>query len=102
MPLVSLVLTEADGPLDSEEIKRRAIRWLDESRSMGAHIGLEEGAEAAEIEAAVRRMRRRKLIAEQSGGGFAPVARERPLLTYYAASIVQLRAELQRKLSGPE
>ena len=102
VPLVSLVLTEADGPLDSEEIRRRAIRWLDESRSLGAHIGLEEGAEAAEIEAAVRRMRRRKLIAEQSGGGFAPVARERPLLTYYAASIVQLRAELQRKLSGPE
>ena len=101
VPLVSLVLTEADGPLDSEEIKRRAIRWLDESRSMGAHIGLEEGAEAAEIEAAVRQMRRRRLIAEQGGGGFAPVARERPLLTYYAASIVQLRAELQRKLSGP-
>ena len=27
---------------------------------------------------------------------------ERALLTYYAASIVQVRTQLQRKLSGPE
>ena len=102
VPLVSLILTEADGPLEAEEIKSRALRWLNDVRELGAHIGLREGSEAAEIEAAVNRMRKRRLIAEQSGGGLAPAAAERALLTYYAASIVQVRAQLQRKLSGPE
>ena len=47
-------------------------------------------------------MRKRRLIAEQECGGLAPVAGERPLLAYYAASVVQLRAQLQKKLSGSE
>ena len=102
VPLVSLILTEADGPLPAEEIKGRALRWLNDVRELGAHIGLREGSEAAEIEAAVNRMRKRRLIAERSGGELAPVAAERALLTYYAASIVQVRTQLQRKLSGPE
>ena len=102
VPVVSLIVTEADRPLEAEEIKSRAMRWLDDVHALGAHIGLKKGNEAAEIEAAVIRMRKRKLIEEQTGGGLTPVAQERPLLTYYAASIVQVRAQLQRKLSGPE
>ena len=102
VPLVSLILSEADRPLEAEEIKGRAMRWLNEVRALGAHIGLKEGSESAEIETAVQRMHRRRLIAKQSGGGLAPVAAERALLTYYAASIVQLRAQLQQKPSGPE
>lgn len=102
VPLVSSVVTAADEPLTAEEIKRRAIRWLDDARALGAHIALKDGDEAAEIEAAVHRMRKRRLIAEQECGGLAPVAGERPLLAYYAASVVQLRAQLQKKLSGPE
>ncbi len=102
VPLVSLILSEADGPLETEEIKSRAMRWLHEVRTLGAHIGLKQGSEAAEIDEAVQRMRRRRLIAKQGDSGLAPVAAERALLTYYAASIVQLRAHLQQKPSGPE
>ena len=102
VPVVSLIVTEADRPLDAEEIKSRAMRWFDEVRALGAHIGLKDGSEPAEIEAAVQRMRRRKLIEKQESGRLVPVAQERPLLTYYAASIVQVRAQLQRKHCGPE
>lgn len=100
VPLISSIVTEADGPLKLEEIKSRAMRWLDDTRAIGAHIALKEGGEAAEIEAAVQRMRRRRLIAEQ-GGGLAPVSGERPLLAYYAASVEQVRSELQKKAVRP-
>lgn len=102
VPLVSSVVTAADEPLPAEEIKSRAVRWLDDARELGAHIALKEGNEAAEIDAAVQRMRRRRLIAEQECGGLAPVQGERPLLSFYAASVVQVRERLQQKLSGSE
>ena len=101
VPVVSTVLLEADGPLDGEAIKRRALQWLDDARALGAHIGMKEGGEAADIETAVQSLRKRRLIAAKDGG-FAPEERQRPLLTYYAASIRQLRTHLERKRAGPE
>ena len=99
VPVVSTVLIEADGPLDREAIKRRALEWLDDARALGAHIALKEGGEAADIETAVQSLRKRRLIAER-GGSFSPEERQRPLLAYYAASIRQLRTHLERKRDG--
>ena len=101
VPVVSTVLLEADGPLDGEAIKRRALQWLDDARALGAHIGMKEGGEAANIETAVQSLRKRRLIAEKDGG-FAPEERQRPLLDYYAASIRQLRTHLERKRADAE
>ncbi len=101
VPVVSTVLLEADGPLDGEAIKRRALQWLDDARALGAHIGMKEGGEAANIETAVQSLRKRRLITEKDGG-FAPEERQRPLLDYYAASIRQLRTHLERKRADAE
>ena len=100
VPLVSTVLVEANGPLDAEAVKRRALEWLDDARALGAHIALKEGGEAQDIETAVQALRKRRLITEGEGG-FAPDKRQRPLLAYYAASIQQLRTHLERKRAGP-
>ena len=101
VPLVSTVLLEAGGPLDGEAVKRRALEWLDDARALGAHIAIRDGSEAADIERAVRSLRKRRLIAEREDG-FAPEEGQRPLLAYYAASIQQLRTHLERKRAGPE
>ncbi len=101
VPLVSAVLVEAEGPLDGEAVKRRAMQWLDDARALGAHIALREGGEAADIERALQALRKRRLVAEREGG-FAPEERQRPLLAYYAASIQQLRTHLEKKRTGPE
>ncbi len=99
VPLVSTVLVEADGPLDRKAVGRRALQWLDEARALGAHVALKEGREAVEIEKAVRSLRKRRLIAERDGG-LVPEEGQRPLLAYYAGSIQQLRAHLERKRAG--
>ncbi len=96
VPVVSTVLMEADGPLDGEAIKRRALQWLDDARALGAHIGLKEGGEVADIETAVRSLQKRRLIGVRNGR-FAPDERRHPLLACYAASIQQLRTHLERK-----
>ena len=101
VPLVSAVLVEAEGPLDGEAVKRRAMQWLDDARALGAHIALREGGEAADIERALQALRKRRLVTEREGG-FAPEERQRPLLAYYAASIQQLRTHLEKKRTGPE
>ena len=102
VPLVSVVLVEADGPLGPDEIRRRALRWLDEARDLGAQVGLEEGSEAEAVDAAVRTLRRRGLVVERSGGGFAPADHERLLLAYYAASVQQVRSQLEQRKAGPD
>ena len=81
-PLVSTVPVEAGGPPYGEAVKRRAVQRFDDARALGAHIGLKEGGEAADIETAVQSLRKRRLIMERDGG-FAPEKSRRPLLARY-------------------
>jgi len=88
--LMATVLLEAEGPLDELELKVRASDLVGHFEGRGARLYLPRGDRDYAFHVGLRMLSLRHLVAE-SGGLFAVVATERPVLAYYANAIAHLR-----------
>jgi len=87
VPLVARALLRADGPLSRDALRLAVGRMLDGMSR--AELYLPQGDPEHAVRCGVEILRDRGLIEERSGT-LSPVESERPVLTYYAASIAHL------------
>jgi len=96
VPLISMVLLEAEAPVSVVELKRRGREAMDQLRDLGARIVEESGCEEAAIDAGIETLIGRRLLVTDDSETVAVAPGERPLLEYYANSMIQLRAQLAK------
>ena len=87
VPLVARALLLADGPLSREALDARVAEML--AAAPRAHLHLPRDDLGYAIRFGITVLRKRGMI-EEHHGAFAVTEAERPLLTYYAASIAHL------------
>jgi glycerol-3-phosphate O-acyltransferase len=87
VPLVARALLLADAPLSREALDTRIAAMLEEAPR--AHLHLPRDDLAYAIRFGITVLRKRGMI-EERRGAFSVIEAERPLLTYYAASIAHL------------
>jgi glycerol-3-phosphate O-acyltransferase len=90
--LVSAALLEAEGtPLPALELHLRTQALARRLEAAGAHVYRPRSDEEYATAVGLRMLTLRHLVAERDGG-YVPVARELPVLRYYANSIRHLEA----------
>lgn len=96
VPLLAMVLLTTDEPMTRDELRREALKELEDLRGRGAHPGILEGGEESAIVDGIDLMRRLGLITINGHDKVEPHASERNLLQYHANSMVQLSASLEQ------
>lgn len=94
VPLLAMVLLTTTEPMTRDELRREALRELEDLRGKGAHPGILEGSEDSAIVDGIDLMRRLGLITINGRDKVEPHADERDLLQYHANSMIQLSASL--------
>lgn len=94
--LLGTALLEREGPVSTLELHARTQALGRRLAAAGAHVHLPREDEAYAIDAGVRTLAQRRLMAE-SGGGWTPLAAERPVLRSCAAAIAALLAAPAQK-----
>lgn len=92
VPLVAAVLLERDGRTRTE-IAARFAELVAEMEARGAHVHMPKAGLDYAVDFALRHLELRKL-ARREGGGWAVVAEDRALVTYYANTIAHLSAAI--------
>ena len=90
--LVAAVLLERDGRTRTE-IAARFAELVAEMEARGAHVHMPKAGLDYAVDFALRHLELRKL-ARREGGGWAVVAEDRALVTYYANTIAHLSAAI--------
>jgi glycerol-3-phosphate O-acyltransferase len=95
VPLVASILAEAHAagePLSELELKARAFRRMSALDAAGAHVYIPRRDQDYAIDAGLRMLTLRHLVAVDADGLYRAVPAELPLLGYYAGSIAHLEA----------